>query len=122
MNLIGSRPDRWWEDRSRAMRDLVAELERFVAAGGDEVKVVFDGRPSEDRPAPGGALGGRLWVAFAPGGRDAADDVIAERVSGARDAGSIRVVTSDKGLAERVREHGAEVVPVGRFRDLLDRA
>jgi hypothetical protein len=48
--------------------------------------------------------------------------VIAERVSGARDAGSIRVVTSDKGLAERVREHGAEVVPVGRFRDLLDRA
>jgi hypothetical protein len=26
------------------------------------------------------------------------------------------VVTSDAGLARRVREHGAEVVPAGRFR------
>ena len=34
MNLIGSRPDGWWADRARAMRELVSELERFVAEGG----------------------------------------------------------------------------------------
>jgi predicted RNA-binding protein with PIN domain len=121
MNLIGSRPDRWWEDRARAMRELVSDLERYVVESGDEVTVVFDGHAAEERPAPGGAAGGRLWVAFAPGGRDAADDEIAERISGVRDPESIRVVTSDRGLAERVREHRVEVVPVGRFRRLLER-
>jgi predicted RNA-binding protein with PIN domain len=120
MNLIGSRPDGWWADRARAMRELVSELERFVAEGGDEVTVVFDGRASEERPAPGGAAAGRLWVAFAPGGRDAADDEIAERVARVGDPAAISVVTSDKGLSERVREHGVEVVPVGRFRRMLD--
>jgi predicted RNA-binding protein with PIN domain len=120
MNLIGSRPDGWWADRARAMRELVSELERFAAERGDEVTVVFDGSPSEERPAPGGAGAGRLCVAFAPGGRDAADDEIAERVARAGDPGTITVVTSDKGLSERVREHGVEVVPVGRFRRLLD--
>lgn len=121
MNVIGSRPDGWWRDRSRAMRDLVGELERYVADSGEEMTVVFDGRASEDRPAPGGSAGGRLWVAFAPGGRDAADDEIAARVGRAEDPGAIRVVTSDKGLAERVGEHGAVVVSVGRFRRLLER-
>jgi predicted RNA-binding protein with PIN domain len=120
MNLIGSRPDRWWEDRARAMRDLVAELERYAAESGEEVTVVFDGSASDERPPPGGAARGRLWVAFAPGGRDAADDEIAERVARARDPGALSVVTSDKGLAGRVREHGAEVVSVGPFRRLLD--
>lgn len=120
MNVIGSRPTGWWRDRAGAIRDLVAELERFAARSGDEVTVVIDGRPSPDRPRPGGAAGGRLWVAYAPGGRDAADDAIAERVGRIRDPGPVRVVTSDKGLAARVREAGAEVVAVGKFRSLLE--
>jgi predicted RNA-binding protein with PIN domain len=122
MNLIGSRPDRWWEDRARAMRELVADVERYVADSGEEVTVVFDGRASAERPTPGGAAGGRLWVAFAPGGRDAADDEIAERVARIAKPEAIAVVTSDKGLAERVESHGVEVIPVGRFRRLLDAA
>jgi predicted RNA-binding protein with PIN domain len=121
MNLIGSRPSGWWRDRARAMRDLAAELERFAADSGDEVTVVFDGRPSEEHPTPGGAAAGRLWVAFAPGGRDAADDQIVERVRRLRDPAGVAVVTSDKGLVERIRDSGVEVVPVGRFRDLLER-
>jgi predicted RNA-binding protein with PIN domain len=120
MNLIGSRPDGWWADRAGAMRELVSELERYVATRGDEVTVVFDGSPSEERPGPGGAAAGRLWVVFAPGGPDAADDVIAERVARVGDPAAIRVVTSDKALSERVREHGVEVVPVGRFRRMLE--
>ena len=121
MNVIGSRPSGWWRDRAGAMRDLVAELERFAADTGDEVTVVFDGRPSEERPVPGGAAAGRLWVAFAAGGRDAADDQIADRVRRLRDPAGVAVVTSDKGLVERIRDSGVEVVPAGRFRDQLER-
>jgi predicted RNA-binding protein with PIN domain len=120
MNLIGSRPTGWWRDRGGAMGKLVAELERFVDTSGDEVTVVFDGRPGDDRPAPGGRERGRLWVAFAPGGRDAADDQIAERVARLADHDEVRVVTSDKGLVARIRDSGVDVVPAGRFRRLLD--
>jgi len=120
MNLIGSRPTGWWRDRGAAMRKLVAELDRFADATGDEVTVVFDGRPGDDRPPPGGRRRGRLWVAFAPGGRDAADDQIVERVARLGDPSAVRVVTSDKGLVERIRSSGVEVVPAGRFRRLLD--
>ena len=71
--------------------------------------------------SPPTAAAGRLWVAFAPGGRDAADDQIVERVRRLRDPAGVAVVTSDKGLVERIRDSGVEVVPVGRFRDLLER-
>ena len=38
------------------------------------------------------------------------------------DPGSLRVVTSDRRLAERVRAAGAgEVIGAGRFRAMLDR-
>jgi predicted RNA-binding protein with PIN domain len=120
MNVIGSRPDRWWEDRARAMHALVAVLERFVARSGEEVTVVFDGAASEERPAPGAGARGRLWVAFAPGGRNAADEVIAERVGQAREPEAFRVVTSDGELAARVRAQGAEVISAGSFRRRLD--
>lgn len=120
MNVIGSRPTGWWRDRAGAIRDLVAELERFATRSGDEITVVIDGRPAADRPRPGGAAAGRLWVAYAPGGRDAADDAIAQRVARVRDPGPVRVVTSDKGLAARVQEEGAEVMAAGEFRRLLE--
>lgn len=120
MNVIGSRPDRWWENRGRAMRELVADLERFVEKTGDEVTVVFDGQPGEGRPAPGAKSSGRLWVAFAPGGRNAADEAIAERVGRAREPQALQVVTSDRELADRVRERGAGVASAGSFRRRLD--
>jgi predicted RNA-binding protein with PIN domain len=116
MNVIGSRPTGWWRDRRGAMRELVAELERFAVATGAEVAVVFDGRPFE--------LPSRhVEVAFARrSGRDAADDEIARRVAADEDPASLAVATSDSGLASRVREHGAQVVGGGSFRDRLDAA
>jgi predicted RNA-binding protein with PIN domain len=108
MNVIGSRPTGWWRDRRGAMRDLVAELDAFSAAGGDEVAVVFDGARF-DVPAE------RVDVAFASRhGRDAADDDIA-----ARAAPGITVVTSDSTLAARARAAGAEVESAGAFRRRL---
>ena len=93
-NVMGSRPDGWWRDRHGAMQRLVNELDDLVAATGDEVAVVFDGR---DR----GRQAVRVQVAFAPH----ADDAIAARAEP-----GLTVVTSDQELARRVQARGAEVV------------
>jgi predicted RNA-binding protein with PIN domain len=115
MNVIGSRPDGWWRDRAAAMRRLAEQLGELAAATGDELSVVFDGRPPPDPPtAPG------VEVEFAPGGRNSADDRIVERAGADPDPSSLRVVTSDRELAERVRAAGAEVVGARSFRRRLD--
>jgi 2-methylcitrate dehydratase PrpD/predicted RNA-binding protein with PIN domain len=115
LNVIGSRPTGWWRDRPGAMRELVGALRSFALSGGESVIVVFDGRPFEIEAGDG------VEVTFASRpGRGAADDAIAELVRQAADPRGLRVVTSDSELAERVRAHGAEVVPAGRFRARLD--
>lgn len=101
MNVIGAVPDGWWRDRTGAMRGLVARL----AARGEDVVVVFDGRP-RDLGAPE-----HVSVRFAP----VADDLIAD-VCVPGDT----VVTSDRGLAERVRARGGRVVAARTFRAGLD--
>jgi len=115
MNVIGSRPTGWWHDRTGAMRELVAQLREFAETTGEPLTVVFDGRPRELGEDPG-----EVEVAFAPGGRDAADHEIARRVEADEQPEEIRVVTSDGALAERVRAAGAEVVGAGGFRSRLD--
>jgi predicted RNA-binding protein with PIN domain len=114
MNVIGSRPDGWWRDRRGAMERLIEELEAFAVASGDDVSVVFDGRPF---PLEGG---GRVEVGFAPGGRNAADHAIADRVGDDADPGSLTVVTSDRELEQNVRTAGADVLGSGAFRRRLD--
>ncbi|HLM09563.1 MAG TPA: NYN domain-containing protein [Thermoleophilaceae bacterium] len=115
MNVIGSRPTGWWRDRPRAMRDLVGELEAFARRGGDEVTVVFDGRPFDLQSEAVEAL-------FASRrGPNAADDDIAALVAGDRDPGGLSVVTSDGDLARRVRDAGAAVVGAREFRRRLER-
>lgn len=111
MNVIGSKPDGWWRDRPGAMRALAERLGAYAAETGDEVTVVFDGKPFEIDSAAG------VRVLFASRrGPNAADDDIAELVAADDDPGSLTVVTSDSDLAERVTERGAEVASAGRFR------
>ena len=113
--MIGSRPDGWWRDRAGATRRLVERLGAWADAAARDVLVVFDGRPPGDLPESG-----RVEVRFATrGGRDAADDVIAELVAGDPAPATLEVVTSDAGLAGRVRAHGATVRGARRFRDEL---
>ena len=118
MNLIGSRPDRWWNDPDRAVRRLIGELDRFAGATGDAVTGVSARRPPAGAPGRHGAVG----VACASRrGRNAADDEIVTMVAGDPDPAADRVVTSDRRLAERVRDLGAGVEPSSRFRRRVDR-
>lgn len=114
-NVMGARPDGWWRDRDGAMTRLVAALQAFADDSGDAVVVVFDGRERD----VGAGEAPDVTVEFAPGGRDAADHVIARHVAGDGDPATLTVVTSDRALAERVRAAGAHVAGAGGFRDRL---
>ncbi|HWH10779.1 MAG TPA: NYN domain-containing protein [Solirubrobacteraceae bacterium] len=115
MNVIGSRPDGWWRDRRRAMVDLVGRLEAWAEATGEQVTVVFEGRSA------GRIESERVGVVHAPRtGRNAADDEIVRRLAADSQPESVRVVTSDRVLAERVRALGGEVEPASRFRAVID--
>ena len=119
MNLIGSRPDRWWNDRDRAVRRLIGELDRYAAATGEDVTVVFDRQPPGVPPGTHGAA----VVAFASRrGRDAADHEIVRMLAEARSPDAFRVVTSDRGLVERARRLGAGVTSSRSFRRRMDEA
>jgi predicted RNA-binding protein with PIN domain len=111
MNVIGSRPTGWWRDRDAAIRRLADAIGRFVAATGDRVTLVVDGRPGPDLPA--GEHQGVLVVYARRTGANAADDRIVELVASAAD--SVRVVTSDRDLRARVRRLGAQVVGAGTW-------
>jgi hypothetical protein len=110
MNVIGSRPDGWWRDRTAAMRRLVAEL----GALDGEVWVVLDGR-GRDLGDPGGV---RVVWAEEPG-PDAADRIIAGIVEEDSEPGRWTVVTSDRALAARARAAGARLLGAGELRRRL---
>ena len=117
MNVIGSRPDRWWKDRDGAVRDLVRALDEYAVATGDEVTVVFDGRPVHALPAGKGPV----RVVFASRrGRDAADHEIVDILEEDENPSTLRVVTSDRALAARAEAKGAQVLGAGSFRRRLD--
>jgi predicted RNA-binding protein with PIN domain len=115
MNVIGSRPDRWWRNRERAMRRLVNSLAAFATASGVEVTVVLDSRPFD---LDDGLAG--VTVRFAPGGRNAADDEIVRIVERDPAPETFRVVTSDRELVDRIEALGAQVSHAGSFRAELD--
>ena len=92
MNVIGTRPDRWWKDRDAAMLRLVDQLERWAAADGEAPK------PKAD----------------------AADDEIVRLLKADDHPHAIRVVTSDRGLSERASAQGATVEGADSFRSRIE--
>jgi predicted RNA-binding protein with PIN domain len=116
MNVIGSRPDRWWNDPDQAVRRLIEELDRYASATGEDVTVVFDRRPPDVEP---GAHGAAVVLFASWRGRNAADHEIVRIVAEDPAPESISVVSSDRRLAERVRELGAGVTSSMSFRRRL---
>ena len=80
--------------------------------------MVFDGRPAGGLEA--GDHGGVAVRWAERRGRDAADDVVVALVEGDADPAGLVVVTSDRGLAARVEELGAQVEGAGGFRRRLE--
>jgi predicted RNA-binding protein with PIN domain len=115
MNVIGSRPDGWWRDRHAAMVRLVDLLERWAAAEGEDVTVVFEGPP---RPPIRSTV---IEVAHARRpGANAADHEIVRRIDVATAPSSLRIVSSDRVLADLARARGAAVHPAESFRNEID--
>ena len=117
-NVIGSRPDGWWRDRPGAARRLVASLQALARRERrPDLASCSTARPLTDIPE--GVHDGVLVAYATRAGRDAADDRIVDEVARDRDPASLVVVTSDRGLADRVRALGADVEGAGA---LLDRS
>jgi predicted RNA-binding protein with PIN domain len=115
MNVIGTRPDGWWRDRDRAMLALVKLIEDWAAAEGEDVTVVFERKPS---PPIRSTV---IEVAHAPRPKpDAADDEIIRRLRADPEPGRVRVVTSDRWLADAAWAAGASVEGADLFRSRLD--
>jgi len=120
MNVIGTRGDgggfgSWWKDRDAAMLKLVDMLERWAASDGEDVTVVFERPPS---PPIRSTV---IVVAHAPRPkRNAADDEIVRILSAEPDPSRVRVVTSDRGLADQAWAAGASVEGADTFRSRLE--
>lgn len=113
MNVIGSRADGWWRDRTAAMRRLAGGIGAWARRTPDRVVLVLDGRPRDIGVVE------HVEVVWAPGGRNAADDRIVELVAALDGATTALVVTSDRQLADRVRDLGAGVRGSRTFLDGL---
>ncbi len=97
------------------MTTLVDCLEQWAVRENADVTVVFE-RP----PTP--PIESRVIVvthAPAPAPNSADDEIVSLVISDAHPE-QIRVATSDRGLAERVRSAGAMVFPAERLRDAID--
>ena len=115
MNVIGTTPDGWWKNRQRTMVGLVDQLERWASTEGHHVTVVFEG------PTSPPIRSSVIEIGHAPeAATNSADDEIVRLVQADPEPHNIRVVTSDKGLSERVQSLGASVHPAAGFRDLID--
>jgi predicted RNA-binding protein with PIN domain len=107
----------WHRDKAGARHRVVEELSRFARAEEVPVEVVFDGAPDERFPEGSTYRGVR--VHYAARGSDA-DSRIEHLVDRWPERGSLVVVTSDRALADSVRQRGVTVIRSGELRRRLD--
>jgi len=99
--LQGRDRKEWW---SAERRTLVVEQAARLAARGERVWVVFDGkRPADEAESPSDAL---LRIVFA---KDA-DDWMLKTMRAAADPGGVAIVTGDRPVKDRARRWGAHAV------------
>lgn len=125
-NVVGSVPDGWWKDRPGAARRLVRKIAQRAAEGTDAAAlglpadtwfpsfhVVVEGQArtvADDVAVPGVSL------VRAEGEGD--DTIVAETARLVAAGRAVTVVTSDRGLSERVLALGAQVRGANWLREL----
>jgi predicted RNA-binding protein with PIN domain len=114
-NVMGAAADGWWRDRRGAARRLLGRLQRYAAATGTSLEVVFD---VADPEVPEGDHDGVVLHYATRPGRDAGDDHIRDLLA-AQGGDGVEVVTSDRALAASARDAGATVTGAGTFLDRL---
>lgn len=126
-NVVGSRPDGWWNDRQGAARRLAGQLvaaltmdpvrlaaEMFGPPGAElTVHLVLEGAARiDDLPTSPG-----LVVVLAPADGDSAIAAVVDDLTGH----DVVVVTADRELRDRVRSAGATTIgPASLLRALSD--
>ena len=113
-NVVGARPDGWWNDRAGATRRLHESL-MVADVPGDEVVLVLEGG------AKGGVRPGKdahVRTVHAPKEGDAT--ILAEAARGVQQGRRVTVVTADRALAANVGGVGALVVGPSWLLDLLE--
>lgn len=126
-NVMGSVPDGWWRDRAGAAGRLVSRLSALAEQGVEasvldlpeqtwypEWTAVVEGQARSVAGAPGVEV-----VRAEASGDDAIVDATQRAVAAGR---AVTVVTSDRGLAERVTDAGAVVRGARWLLDLLPQA
>jgi hypothetical protein len=104
-NVVGTRPDGWWNDRAGAASRLHEQL-MVADTAYDEVVLVLEGA------AKGGVRAGRdahVRTVHAPGNGD--DTIVAQAKAAAERGASVRVVTADRVLRARVAAHASVESP-----------
>jgi hypothetical protein len=116
MNVIGSRPNGWWRDRDRAVRNFVSNLQQLSVADDLDITVGIDGTPLTGLPE--GEQDGVQLLYATRRGPNAADDRIIAFIEGHESPTSLSLITGDRNLTERAQALGATV---GRPAMLLER-
>ena len=115
-NVMGQRPG-WHRDKPAARRALLDELAAFAARKRVRVAVVFDGAPEPNFPDGSSYRGVKLHYAAR---NSDADTRIKSLAESSRERKTLRVVTSDRALADYVRRCGVAVIRSGDFRKMLE--
>jgi rRNA-processing protein FCF1 len=92
-------------------------MERLARATATELAVVFDGAPDPQLTVNAELSSMTVYFPY-PG--SSADDRIAEIVREREDRRNLVIVTSDRGLAERLRPLGVAIIRSGEFRRILE--
>lgn len=129
-NVMGSKPDGWWRDRAGAAGRVVDELRHRAAAGipserlelpltrwYPEFVAVLEGEaragvPASPERAEPRALADAAAVRVVHADGHGDDEIVAQAARAVDGGAAVTVITSDRGLAERVRALGARVAGV----------
>jgi len=115
-NVMGQRVG-WHRNKSAAQRQLIDEVKQIALSQNEPHILVFDARPRSTVPDKWNHS--LLTVQYARHG-SSADELILELVYRRSQDSEVSVVTSDRALTRQVHALGAEVMPSGAFRRMLE--